>query len=439
MVGRLTGVVKRVKDVAPLLTAVHCSIHREALATKTMSADLNKVLNEAVKTVNFIKSRPLQSRLFGILCAEMGSEHRQLLLHTEVRWLSRGKVLTRLYELRDEVRVFFVDVRFELAERFCDFEWLCKLAYLADIFGYLNGLNLSLQGKTVTVFQVQNKIDATIKKFEMWDRRVGQNNFESLDSLSDLLGSEESEIPRSVASAVSAHLQALGTQLRKYFPAQDNMNNWIENPFVIQAQDAAGLSSREQDSLVELSWGRDCLASSAIITGSIQAIKQYNERIHQLAPPDGKPIHHNASTKDDIAANSAMTTAVMGCLNPVKQLKMALVEPLTPSGTAPNQAQLRILKETELKRVKILGSGAFGTVYKGIWVPEGETVKIPVAIKILSEATGPKANVEFMDRGSHVQLEPICAVCCLVKQQSKGSLTLRRWETGHWSADPTVT
>lgn len=41
-----------------------------------------------------------------------------------------------------------------------------------------------------------------------------------------------------------------------------------------------------------------------------------------------------------------------------------LVEPLTPSGTAPNQAQLRILKETELKRVKILGSGAFGTVYK---------------------------------------------------------------------------
>ena len=43
---------------------------------------------------------------------------------------------------------------------------------------------------------------------------------------------------------------------------------------------------------------------------------------------------------------------------------LQLVEPLTPSGTAPNQAQLRILKETELKRVKILGSGAFGTVYK---------------------------------------------------------------------------
>ncbi|TKS66634.1 Receptor tyrosine-protein kinase erbB-4 [Collichthys lucidus] len=94
-----------------------------------------------------------------------------------------------------------------------------------------------------------------------------------------------------------------------------------------------------------------------------------------------------------------------------------LVEPLTPSGTAPNQAQLRILKETELKRVKILGSGAFGTVYKGIWVPEGETVKIPVAIKILNETTGPKANVEFMDEAlimasmEHPHLVRLLGVC----------------------------
>nr|1Z9I_A Chain A, Epidermal growth factor receptor [Homo sapiens] len=34
-----------------------------------------------------------------------------------------------------------------------------------------------------------------------------------------------------------------------------------------------------------------------------------------------------------------------------------LVEPLTPSGEAPNQALLRILKETEFKKIKVLGSG----------------------------------------------------------------------------------
>uniref|UniRef100_A0A673INN7 Receptor protein-tyrosine kinase n=1 Tax=Sinocyclocheilus rhinocerous TaxID=307959 RepID=A0A673INN7_9TELE len=74
-----------------------------------------------------------------------------------------------------------------------------------------------------------------------------------------------------------------------------------------------------------------------------------------------------------------------------------LVEPLTPSGEAPNQALLRILKETEFKKIKVLGSGAFGTVYKGLWVPEGESVKIPVAIKVLREATSPKANQEILD------------------------------------------
>ncbi|XP_039508295.1 epidermal growth factor receptor-like isoform X2 [Pimephales promelas] len=74
-----------------------------------------------------------------------------------------------------------------------------------------------------------------------------------------------------------------------------------------------------------------------------------------------------------------------------------LVEPLTPSGQAPNQALLRILKETEFKKIKVLGSGAFGTVYKGLWVPEGESVKIPVAIKVLREATSPKANKEILD------------------------------------------
>ncbi|XP_063815804.1 receptor tyrosine-protein kinase erbB-2 isoform X2 [Pseudophryne corroboree] len=74
-----------------------------------------------------------------------------------------------------------------------------------------------------------------------------------------------------------------------------------------------------------------------------------------------------------------------------------LVEPLTPSGAMPNQAQMRILKETELKKMKILGSGAFGTVYKGIWIPDGENVKIQVAIKVLRENTSPKANKEILD------------------------------------------
>jgi len=42
-----------------------------------------------------------------------------------------------------------------------------KFAYLADIFERFNGLNRSLQGKSVTLFHVQDKVEATIKKMEM--------------------------------------------------------------------------------------------------------------------------------------------------------------------------------------------------------------------------------------------------------------------------------
>ncbi|CAL1596691.1 unnamed protein product [Knipowitschia caucasica] len=94
-----------------------------------------------------------------------------------------------------------------------------------------------------------------------------------------------------------------------------------------------------------------------------------------------------------------------------------LVEPLTPSGQAPNQALLRILKETEIRKVRVLGSGAFGTVYKGLWFPEGEQVKIRVAIKVLREATSPKANQEILDEAyvmasvDHPHVSRLLGVC----------------------------
>lgn len=36
-------------------------------------------------------------------------------------------------------------------------------------------------------------------------------------------------------------------------------------------------------------------------------------------------------------------------------------------------------------------------VPQGVWTPEGETVRIPVAIKVLQEATSQKANKEVLD------------------------------------------
>ena len=94
MTGRHSGVVTRVQVVAPDATWVHCSINREALAAKVTPDSLKDVLDTTVKMVNLVKARPLNSRVFSALCNDMGSNYVTLLQHTEVRWLSRGKVLT---------------------------------------------------------------------------------------------------------------------------------------------------------------------------------------------------------------------------------------------------------------------------------------------------------------------------------------------------------
>jgi len=90
MTGKHAELVAKMKQVAPNLQSTHCMIHREMQASKIMSTELNQVLTTAVKTVHLIHS--LSSRLFAILCDEMGSTHRTILLHAEVCWFSRGRI-----------------------------------------------------------------------------------------------------------------------------------------------------------------------------------------------------------------------------------------------------------------------------------------------------------------------------------------------------------
>ncbi|KAK9695241.1 hypothetical protein QE152_g32692 [Popillia japonica] len=88
------------------ITFTHCLIHREALAATKLAPELNDVLQDAVKIINFIKSHALNSRLFSNLCKDTESNYTTLLLHAEVRWLSRGQSLRKLWLLKDEIEIF---------------------------------------------------------------------------------------------------------------------------------------------------------------------------------------------------------------------------------------------------------------------------------------------------------------------------------------------
>lgn len=124
LTGSKKGFRVKVNEISPNILFTHCMIHREALAAKKLEPFVNEVLQNAISIINFIKSKALNSRLFTILCNEMGSDHTKLLLHTKVRWLSRGKILLRIFELKDEIRIFLLEHKNTLAEHFLNENWI---------------------------------------------------------------------------------------------------------------------------------------------------------------------------------------------------------------------------------------------------------------------------------------------------------------------------
>lgn len=111
-----------------------------------------------------------------MMCDDMGSIHSSLLLHTTVRWLSRGKCLAILFEMRAEVRTFLIGRNFALGDRLCNEHWLIKLAYLIDIF---NKVNKVLTSGKDNNFNANDKIQAYRKKLIFWAESVKNKNLDS--------------------------------------------------------------------------------------------------------------------------------------------------------------------------------------------------------------------------------------------------------------------
>lgn len=252
MTGKYGGVTAKVKLVAENCTFTHCSIHREALVAKRMPDQFKHVLHEAIKIVNFIKSRALNSRLFSKLCSEMGSDYIQLLLHTEVRWLSKGKMLNRLFELRSEVHVFLMESNFELRDRLIDELWLTTLAYLTDIFNRLNDLNLSLQGKSNNRFSVNDKIKAFIKKCDMMKNSVSNKDLQSFTNLENFVVEHEIKIKDDLIFNIKQHCQMLIDSFKEYFDEDYAQFLWIRQPFILDSIPET-LKQDEKESFIELS------------------------------------------------------------------------------------------------------------------------------------------------------------------------------------------
>ena len=215
---------------------VQCLLHRENLATKEIQENLAIVFKEIVSVVNYIKSRPLNTRLFHALCDKMGAELRRLLFHSTVRWLSRGKVLERVATLREETHAFLKEQNHELANRFRDDEWIAKLLFLADVFSHVNQLSSSMQGKEKLFFDVLESIDAFKGKIKLWMHRMKSGRLAAFPGLNSFV--EEKDINLGVILPIFLeHLNTFLSGLDRYIPSNDYCRffNWVRNPFQVSA------------------------------------------------------------------------------------------------------------------------------------------------------------------------------------------------------------
>ncbi|XP_029633296.1 SCAN domain-containing protein 3-like [Octopus sinensis] len=123
MTGKMKDFVSRMKSVAPYIFYIHCIIHRQHLVAKNIG-QMEEVLNTAIHAINFVKSNLMNNRFFMQFCKD--EDFKTLLLHTEVRWLSKGLSIERLVNLWEPLINFLMfknledyepgDENFEVAE-----------------------------------------------------------------------------------------------------------------------------------------------------------------------------------------------------------------------------------------------------------------------------------------------------------------------------------
>lgn len=237
MFGARKGFTSRVKNVNPEVLVLHCILHRENLAAQRLSGELNVVMKEVVQVVNFIKGRSLNSRLFNRMCQDFASEHTHLLYHSEVRWLSRGKVLQRVLELRVEIQIFLVEEKNELASRFDDSKWLLQVAYLTDIFAEINNLNAAMQGRQETLVGTVEKLTAFKDKLSLWKRRISIGRTAPFPNISLILQADNATSFDEIKPIVVGHLEKLMSEFQRYIPEDISIYSWVKNPFDVKIED----------------------------------------------------------------------------------------------------------------------------------------------------------------------------------------------------------
>ncbi|XP_053221557.1 zinc finger BED domain-containing protein 5-like isoform X1 [Podarcis raffonei] len=172
----------------PKFVSYHCIIHQEALCAKVLR--FKHIMDVVKKIINSIRAVSSKHRLYKALLEDVDAEHNDLLLHTEGRWLSKGKVLARFLNLIEEIKEFFRS-KDQYVEQLDDRFWLMDLAFLADLMQKLNILNFELQGKDKHISGMVTAVNAFKDKLRLWKSHLERKSLLYFPSMKQVIGEND--------------------------------------------------------------------------------------------------------------------------------------------------------------------------------------------------------------------------------------------------------
>ena len=196
---------------------------------KNLSEKLHESLSTVITAVNKIKANALNSRLFHQLRIENDEDFQCLLLHTEVRWLSKGSCLKRFYTQFNSVLDFFQESNPELYDKLKSSK--TDIAYFTEMFSKFNEVNLQQQSDETSLIKAKSALSAFLSKLLLYSRNLGHREFRQFPCLSDL--EKKTGVKDDDIAVYYAHLAKLHKDMSVKFNDLFSLEipGWVIDPF----------------------------------------------------------------------------------------------------------------------------------------------------------------------------------------------------------------
>ncbi|KAL1446690.1 hypothetical protein WDU94_000034 [Cyamophila willieti] len=188
MLGSQSGFAKLLKEKNASIITRHCTLHRQALAMKTLPENFGEALKKAIKLVNTVKSSALNTRIFKKLCTDLNAEHEL-----------QGSESEKHHQ---------------------------------------------------NIFTFEDKIQAFICKIDLWLSKLRNHNFSAFPSLEKSMDQLDDPPSVEIENECMTHLEKLKSEFVRYFPEYsacdtDPIRKMVRNPFGVDV--TSGLTSSVLD------------------------------------------------------------------------------------------------------------------------------------------------------------------------------------------------